>query len=83
MVGAVDFGRVAGNDLGGESEGRTTTMDSWYEFLDGVIYTINARVLKVHSFMPSQPFLGFNARTYLLDKTVVETLRRSQLGDLM
>lgn len=76
---------IQAEDHQGEGQaGRVpASMDKWDEFLDGVVYAINTRVLKVHGFTPSQLFLGFNVRTHPLDETVVEAMRKSQLVELL
>lgn len=58
-----------------------SAMDKWDEYLDAVVHSINSRVLKVHSYTSSQLFLGFNVRLYLLDQTLVEELRCSNISE--
>ena len=60
-------------------QGKEGGMEQWDEFLDEIVHAINTRVLKVHSFSPSQLCIGFNVRLHSMGESVVESMRSHQL----
>lgn len=67
---------LAGLRVAVESDKRPDAMSRWDEHLDGLVQSINTRILKVHGYSPSQLFLGFNVRLHHLDLTLVERMRQ-------
>ena len=66
-------------ELRASVQGKEGGMEQWDEFLDEVVHAINTRVLKVHSFSPSQLCIGFNVRLHSMGESVVESMRNHQL----